>query len=145
MERYDPHNDVSVSPIVGRAAQMELLDRALAKVAGRTVVVVEISGEPGIGKTRLLTELGMRAAAAGLPTGTGRATEYAKPEPLSGYLDILGVDLARGPDGPADALPPKGRFRVYAAVRRLLENAYPDGIALLLDDMHRADRLSLEL
>src|SRR5688500_8880201 len=138
MERYDPHSDVSISPIVGRTAQMELLDRALAKVAGRTVVVVEISGEPGIGKTRLLTELGVRAAAAGLHTGSGRASDFAKPEPLSVYLHILGVDLARGPDGPADALPTKGRSRVYAAVRRLLENAYPDGLALLLDDMHRA-------
>jgi DNA-binding CsgD family transcriptional regulator len=49
--------------LVGRAAELERLDDALAELEQRRGSgLVELVGEPGIGKTRLLAELGRRAA-----------------------------------------------------------------------------------
>ena len=55
---------VSSSELVGRSAELALLEDALAG-AGSTATTVLVSGEPGIGKSRLVAELCNRAAAAG--------------------------------------------------------------------------------
>jgi class 3 adenylate cyclase/tetratricopeptide (TPR) repeat protein len=48
-------------PLVGRERELAALDEALALVRGGAGRLVEIVGEPGIGKTRLLEELRNRA------------------------------------------------------------------------------------
>ena len=54
-----------------------------------------------------------------------------------------------GPAGPAASGPGSdltGRYRVYRAMRRLLEDlADPHGLVLILDDVHWADNASVEL
>jgi predicted ATPase len=48
--------------IVGRAAELDLLDDVLASLERvRRPRAIELDGEPGIGKTRLLTELSRAA------------------------------------------------------------------------------------
>ncbi|WP_436791215.1 BTAD domain-containing putative transcriptional regulator [Yinghuangia sp. YIM S10712] len=63
------------TPLVGRRAQLDAFDSALADIrAGRGALVL-VSGEPGIGKTRLLTELRRRAELLGVPALWGRCHE----------------------------------------------------------------------
>jgi ATP-dependent Clp protease ATP-binding subunit ClpA len=47
--------------LVGRAAELEVLEGSLAGLERRRSSAVELLGEPGIGKTRMLEELGRRA------------------------------------------------------------------------------------
>ncbi|MEV4052017.1 LuxR C-terminal-related transcriptional regulator [Amycolatopsis sp. NPDC049688] len=117
--------------LAGRTAQLELLDRAVARVAGGGSVVVEVGGEAGLGKTRLLAELGRRAAGAGLLVRSGRATQFEQGVPFGVYE--------------AMAAAPGSRPRVAAGVRRVLTRTTAAGIALLLDDVHWADSASLAL
>src|SRR5262249_12222486 len=51
--------------LVGRSDELDALDRILDELDGATPGAVEVLGEPGIGKTRLLKELGARAEARG--------------------------------------------------------------------------------
>lgn len=55
---------------------------------------------------------------------------------------------ARGPGAPPGSGPVRdltGRYRIYRALRRLLEElADPDGLVLILDDVHWADSASIE-
>ncbi|MDW5328816.1 helix-turn-helix transcriptional regulator [Plantactinospora sp. KLBMP9567] len=121
-----------VTPMVGRAAELELLDRALSMVAAGRFTGVEISGGLGVGKTRLLSELRQRAAAAGLSTCSGRAVEVEQSRPYGLFAEALGPLGWRAPEK-AD------RLDVYYGVHRLL------GGVLLLDDLHWADPASLQL
>ncbi|MGX7674338.1 LuxR C-terminal-related transcriptional regulator [Plantactinospora sp. DSM 117369] len=118
--------------MVGRAAELELLDRALSMVAAGRFTGIEISGGLGAGKTRLLSELRQRAAAAGLSTCSGRAVEVEQGRPYGLFAEALGPLGWRAPE---DA----SRLDVYYGVRRLL------GGVLLLDDLHWADSASLQL
>jgi hypothetical protein len=49
-----------LSGFVGREGELEILERALANAAGSQLCVVDISAEPGIGKSRLLHEFRQR-------------------------------------------------------------------------------------
>ncbi|MFI9115449.1 helix-turn-helix transcriptional regulator [Streptomyces venezuelae] len=74
------------APLAGRAAELARLDALLrgrgtgAGGAGGPVAV-DVTGEPGIGKTRLLTEFATRARRAGATVLRGRATP---PDPHPG-------------------------------------------------------------
>src|SRR5262245_12191055 len=125
-------------------------------------------GEPGIGKTRLLTELGARADALGALVLSGSASEFERDLPFWLFVDALdeyvqGVEPSRLDELDADAraelahvfpsLSGDGsavlqaeRYRTHRAVRRLLETlAHPKPLVLLLDDLHWADSGTLEL
>jgi predicted ATPase len=62
--------------LVGRAAELALIEGALDEVQEGQYRVLAISGEPGIGKTRLLSELAVVAARLGKP-GVVRARHRA--------------------------------------------------------------------
>jgi predicted ATPase len=47
--------------LVGRAAELLAFDDALSELQRGRPAALELAGEPGIGKTRLLSELGARA------------------------------------------------------------------------------------
>ncbi|WP_234285602.1 ATP-binding protein, partial [Streptomyces venezuelae] len=74
------------APLAGRAGELARLDALLrgrgtgAGGAGGPVAV-DVTGEPGIGKTRLLTEFANRARRAGVTVLRGRATP---PDPHPG-------------------------------------------------------------
>ncbi|MFC0526669.1 ATP-binding protein [Phytohabitans kaempferiae] len=147
------------APLVGRDAQLAALDGAVAAVAGGGFAAVKLSGEPGIGKTRMLRALEQRAAAAGLLVCAGQATEFEQDVPFATYAEALQpllADRAAGEEGDAVSRAVNGhaaagpaslvdRARIYPGVRRLLDGAHAPGVALLLDDLHWADAPSLEL
>jgi predicted ATP-dependent serine protease len=60
--------------IVGRADELGSLEDELAELGKGRAAVVELVGEPGIGKTRLLAELAARAAARGYLVLSGSAS-----------------------------------------------------------------------
>src|SRR5215467_8799761 len=102
--------------LVGRDAELERLTTAVvAARAGRGKIVL-ISGEPGIGKTAILTALLDRAAAAGARIASGAAEELEMRVPFAAVSDCLGLT-----PGAAD---PKA-----AEVAALLRGAHrpPDG------------------
>ena len=72
-----------VPPLVGREAELRLLERALEQTEAGRSRAVGITGEPGIGKSRLLGQLGRRAAARGHLVVAGRAAELERDVPFA--------------------------------------------------------------
>jgi DNA-binding NarL/FixJ family response regulator len=106
---------------------------------------VHVSGEPGIGKTRLLGELCERARAAGADVREGAAAEFEVDAPFGAWLDAFGDQLAELLPGTAGHGPGE-RWRVHRAVRaRLAALAGTRPLVVALDDLHWADAATLEL
>ena len=60
--------------LVGRASELDSVDRLLTQVDEGHSAALELVGEPGIGKTRLLAETGRPCRRTGVPRpfGPGR-------------------------------------------------------------------------
>ena len=80
--------------MVGRDPEIAHLERALNESLPIGSGVLEIAGEPGIGKSRLLAELARRAEARGWLVLDGRATEFERDIPFGVVVDALN-DRAR--------------------------------------------------
>ncbi|RZU54234.1 regulatory LuxR family protein [Krasilnikovia cinnamomea] len=147
------------STLVGREAESAVLREAL-RLTGSAAQVVEVVGEPGIGKTRLMAELAEQARQQGWRTVTGRATEFEQDVPFAPLVEALDDHAHRAGAAPADLRPLERvllagpglddsaveRFRSMRALRQALEElAAPSGLVLLLDDVHWADPSSVDL
>jgi DNA-binding CsgD family transcriptional regulator len=158
MSSVDPRP--SRARLVGRARERQILGWALDELAAGRGVTIEVTGDPGIGKTRLLLELAEEARRRGLPVLRGSATEFERDRPFHVFADALADRYRRtGRDAAADGpgwlsavfagrqAPGSGaeRFRLFDAVRDLLADWPGGGFALLLDDMHWADPGTVEL
>ena len=75
--------------IVGRAAELHSLEEAIAQLERRRSGVLAVVGEPGIGKRRLLAELGARADARGHLVLAGSASELEHDLPFWVFVDAL--------------------------------------------------------
>ncbi|QUF06131.1 AAA family ATPase [Actinosynnema pretiosum subsp. pretiosum] len=144
----------------GRDGEVEALRQAVARASATgSPQVVEVHGEPGIGKTALLDELARIALERSFEVVSGRAGEYERGVPFGIVAEALG---GLKPDDTTqallDSLTPEGapgeagvgggahRYRLHRAVRRTLgRRARPSGLVVLLDDVHWADEDSLEL
>jgi DNA-binding CsgD family transcriptional regulator len=170
------HGSRVVTPLaqslVGRDSELELLDRLLDEACAGSSRFVVVTGEPGIGKTSLLAELGRRAEERGCLVLDGRAAELESELPFGlvvdafdAYLESLDArtydrlaadelgelasvfpalrSLRSSSDGPGTAVE---RFRAHHAVRELMERlAARQPLALMLDDVHWSDGASVEL
>jgi DNA-binding NarL/FixJ family response regulator len=168
---FAPLSGPGVARLVGRTRELAALERLLADRRAAAAGVVALTGEPGIGKTRLLGELCARADARGLLVLEGRASELERDVPFALVIDALDDYLAAlaparlerlGRSRLAElavvfpalaefrearlAMPGGERYRLHAAVRVLLEAlSDPRPVLLALDDVHWADVASLEL
>ncbi|MEV8375122.1 AAA family ATPase [Kribbella sp. NPDC056861] len=108
---------------------------------GRSGPVVLCSGEAGIGKTRLAQEFAGSALAAGATVVWGRCVEdEGAPAywPWRQVLRGLQADDVLTTEATGD------RYRLYEAVTAAIAAAAgPQGLVILLDDIHRADESSL--
>src|SRR5688572_1819051 len=88
---------VALAPLVGRVEELALLGRSLDEVARGGWQVVELVGEPGIGKTRLLNELTGQADLGGQLVLSGSASELERDLPFWVFVNALD-DYVRGLD-----------------------------------------------
>src|SRR5689334_12701614 len=79
----------SRAPLVGRDPELRVLDEVLDDLWDGGSPALVVTGEPGIGKTRMLEELTSRTAARGGVAVTGRAAEYETDLPLGVWIDAL--------------------------------------------------------
>ena len=157
--------------LIGRAEEILAIDQTLAEVRRGGSTALEVTGEPGIGKTRLLAELATRADALGYLVLSGSASELEADLPFWVLVDALDEYVAslepRRIDAIDDdvlgelasifpavtpraanraAMVPQERYRIYRAVRELLERlTATKPLVLVLDDVHWADPASVEL
>jgi DNA-binding SARP family transcriptional activator/tetratricopeptide (TPR) repeat protein len=162
-----------VGGLFGRATEMAVLTAAWRAAAGGAGQVVVLTGEAGIGKTSLLTELAQRVGVAGGRTAIGTGLDVGGQTPFAVWLELaralvttaapvpagaswpaelsrlspdLGARLGRPQLPVAVAAPEIERLRVFESVLRLVEWSCADRPALIaLDDAHSADRASLRL
>ncbi len=161
--------------LIGRRQELAMLESGLDAIAGGRTRVVLVSGEPGIGKTRLLDAVAEHAAGAGTLVLRGGATDAEGMPPYLPFLGALGDYIAAAPAnrlreqlGPSAAVlatilpeivqrlgePPatyplpaeQARLRLFEAVGGFLAAlAAPCALLLILDDLHWADPASLDL
>jgi DNA-binding CsgD family transcriptional regulator/tetratricopeptide (TPR) repeat protein len=163
--------EVSRGRLVGRELELGRLLTLLGEAAAGRPVVALVSGDAGVGKTRLVTELSVEARERGYAVLTGRCAELADTVPYLPLADAL-RDAAAGPlaGGPLlDALaarpvlgrllpdtdggrPPGGDMpglaqqQLFGAVLGMLtELAAASPVLLVLEDLHWADRSTRDL
>jgi class 3 adenylate cyclase/tetratricopeptide (TPR) repeat protein len=161
--------------VIGRENELALLSAAAKRVGsgeGREVILV--AGEPGQGKTTLVSELTRRAHEGGSTVLLGRCDEevgapyrpfaealshfvtHTNEELLRPHVAAHGGELARmvpALQQRIGELPPTQttdadteRYLLYAAAVGLLEEASAQApVVLVLDDLHWADKPSLQL
>ncbi|HWM97842.1 MAG TPA: AAA family ATPase, partial [Streptosporangiaceae bacterium] len=102
-------------PLVGRQAELAALGTALREAARGHGSVVLLTGEPGLGKTRLVQEC-RRRAARGTRWLEGSCASYASSTPYGLYQQLLANWAGVTPDQPAAVTGP-ALERALAAVR----------------------------
>ena len=169
-ERIDP--DVDATPLVGRRLALAQLERELELASGGELRIALLTGEGGLGKTRLAAEFASRS--------DGTTVLYGKCEPedvrpFGIWIGLLRSALSQareedlpemvGGDGPilarllpelvrrleiSDPRPPTDieseRQALFGAVLRLLGRMTREQpMLIILDDLHWADRSTLRL
>jgi hypothetical protein len=127
-------------PLIGRHRELATAERALARCAGGSAVVLEIAGEPGIGKTRLLAEIGRLAGRRGYQVVGGRAGEYEQAVAFGVFADPLDEHL-RGLAQPRRAAVLAGLAPALLGLHTWTPDA-PGAVASL--EVLRAVRLAIE-
>ena len=152
--------------LIGRSAEMRALTEQLDAAGQGKGGAVFVTGDPGVGKSRLAREAIALAASRGYFVLTGRATESAVPVPfrpltealmgaarsgvvpdvpgLSDYRAALGTlvpEWSRPGDGDAEVSPV---IFGEALLRMLSMPGWPGGL-LVLEDLHWADPETLAI
>ena len=163
------------TPYVGREFERRTLRERFAAAAGGAGGLVLVAGEPGIGKTRLITEVcrdvstesGATVLIGGCHDGEVRAfapfveafTDWLRATPLTEVKDVLGTEaatLARLVPAIRDAMPDlvspaevnsaEAEARLNDAIGQVLGRMGDiRPVVLVLDDLHWADSASVGL
>jgi DNA-binding SARP family transcriptional activator len=147
---------------VGREAELAALGATARAVRGGGSRVVLVTGGAGVGKSSLIARLGRTLERDGwlvalgrCPEGDGAPPAWAWVEALRAVAELVPPGELAGPlaplldeDRPAapEADAAAGRFRLRRAVCAWLRAAAgPRPLAIMLDDVHRADGETLAL
>lgn len=149
------------SIVVGRDAELATIGRYLAETSGRSLF---ISGEAGIGKTRLVRETTLRATTAGREVLEGRCFEADRQVPFAPIQDLLRTYFYQRSEDEAWAEPEfvvllpelqRSRLetpdssqiderRLFAALARVLARKVAEQpVLLVFEDLHWCDDASL--
>ena len=93
----------SLSPLRGRAVELETLQRALLDTAPGSPRVVGVSGPPGVGKSRLCFEFGKWCRERQIKVLEARAEVYSRATPLLPVLETLRAFFRIEPGADADS------------------------------------------
>jgi predicted ATPase len=179
-----PSQDISLARklahLVGRAGELRQIEHLLSvpeRDAGETSgppPLLTFSGEPGIGKSRLLREAARQGGAAGWTVLSGGCTRRGGQEPFEPFVSLLArtvastrpaqqrrdlagcgwlarllpelADVVPDPNPSWSLRPEQERRLMFVAVRRFLTNiAGPSGTLLMLDDLQWAGVDALDL
>jgi len=161
-------------PFAGRVLAVEVLDAGWKRACVERRQFILVSGEPGIGKTRIVTELARRVSGEGAAVLLGRCFEdirapygpflealshliaHAPGALLAEHVAVAGGELARlvpdlrrrVPDVPAPLVgdPEVERLRLFEAVDDLLARTGEAApVLVILDDLQWADVASVAL
>lgn len=137
----------ALTPIRGRSAELKIVGELIADTAAGGGGVLVIEGPPGIGKSRLLTEVITRAEQAGMRYLFGEAFEYQQAVPFFPlFMATLGADP---PVGDAEGLRRLGgsadlRYWVVHDLQAAIHQAAAQTpLAIVLEDIHWADTATL--
>jgi len=150
-----PLKDTELTPLVGRALELELLTARWEQAARGTGQAVVLTGEPGIGKTRLVSELARRVDhVIELQCADGYTASALRPfaEHLR-HAELAALDLpdapllqalakASAPDREPDTLRRATADAVCAYVLALAERR---PLLVIVEDLHWADPSTVEL
>jgi DNA-binding SARP family transcriptional activator/tetratricopeptide (TPR) repeat protein len=155
-----PRPQQDAIPFAGRMAERALLGSAVAVcAAGEAVTGLMFVGEPGIGKTRLLEEVGRCVRESGGLVLAGRAFEGEQFRPYGAWIDAFRsagdpslehlLRSSLGPpalDGTPGASAPLNRDRLLEGVVEVLARLRAERpIAVILDDIQWLDEVSTSL
>jgi len=143
------HALAGAAEIVGRTPELDAIGAVLADARGRTEpALAVVVGDPGIGKTRLISELAGRAL--GLRVFRLVGFEPEQEVPLGAAATVLRELMKIGPAGEflrallsSEKPEPAGRLesvRVFEAAYRVVASTEP--ILLVIDDLQWVDVLS---
>ncbi|MFQ6548775.1 ATP-binding protein [Aestuariibius sp. 2305UL40-4] len=164
-KRWRKSTDGAAVPLVGREAELARLLDLAGEAEGGAGRVVTLSGEPGVGKSRLIEEFTGRLDAGRWRVLPATGLSHRVPQAFSGIREALApcvddADPALAPHLPAiralfrnapdeawDALEATARRkRIFAAVQAVLEMQAGKGpVLLLFDDLQWIDRDSADL
>jgi DNA-binding CsgD family transcriptional regulator/tetratricopeptide (TPR) repeat protein len=152
--------------LVGRRHEVSALSAALDRAAIGKPTGLLVSGDAGVGKSRLVTEAAQRAAAAGFTVLVGRCLDTAESTlPYLPFTEVVGALSATHPELVAEHVALRhllpgglaresaggeqrdlGQLQVFDAVLSVLDDltaATP--VLLVVEDMHWSDRSSRDL
>src|SRR6266508_1361932 len=163
---------VAPGRFVARAHELEQLTAALEAATASRGSIVLVSGEAGIGKTRLVSEFATRARGGGATVLTGRCIDLVGAglpylplvdalRPLRGQVavDDLPLELREMPrllpelvaptvDTPTVDTPAQGtsQLRLFEEAAAVLEHVASQApLVLVLEDLHWADVSTIDL
>lgn len=129
---------------VGRAGELGQLERVLGEARAGTGTTALVSGDAGIGKTRLASLFAARAREQGFEVLLGRSIDLVGTElPYQPFVEALRPFAER----PRTEGPEAGsQLRVFDETLALLsERAAAAPVLLILEDLHWADASTLDL
>lgn len=131
----------SRGPLIGRDAELSKLIAAWSRSSGQRRQLALVSGEPGIGKTRLVSEFAADIGERGATVLYGRAEQEA----LVPYQPL--VEALRAPPRHGFELPSTtSALRLFDAVGDMLDAvAASRPLLLVLDDLHWAEPPTIRL
>lgn len=121
---------------VGRQRERDAIERLVESTLKGNSGVVLVSGEPGIGKSRLLNELGARMRARGGAAFYGRAFAAEMVRPYGIWIDAL-------PEFVSQDVTDRGRL--FDGVVDLVKKLSKAGAVIVLDDLQWIDEASAAL
>lgn len=150
------HRRFRVSPpmppweLVGRDDELAALDARLDRVLAGSADVVWVSGEAGIGKSRLVHELALMAFARGFAVLNGACSHVGAPELWPWRQVFTSLEQQTGPlrrdVDPLFAVGAAGDFATWdALVTALRREARDRPLLVVLEDVHEADASTLRL